>query len=242
VDGLRLGAVLRAVRIRKGLRQVDVARLARLSDATISRIERGHLGPVTFGTVAAVARVLEVNLDHRAWSRAGDLDRLFNARHAALVDDVISSLAAKGWAARPEISFNARGERGVIDVLAWHERARALLVIEVKTEIVDVGELLGTLDRKRRLGPEIARGLGWEVASTSVALIVGQSHTNRRRVQAHAASLHAALPGDGRQLRGFLSHPSPPVALIAFWPNRHPGTARTARRVSSAVRRVRQPK
>ena len=39
---------------------------------------------------------------------------------------------------------------GVIDVLAWHEPTRSLLVIELKPAIADVNALLGTFDRKQR--------------------------------------------------------------------------------------------
>lgn len=238
MDPRRLGAVLRAVRIRRGLRQADVARLARVSDVTVSRIERGHLEATTFGTVAQVARAIEVTVDLRAWSRAGDVERLLNARHAMLVEDLVTALSRFGWLARPEASFNERGERGFIDVLAWHPTFRALLLIEVKTEIVDVGELLGTLDRKRRLAPAVARGIGWPAGSgVAVALIVGESHTNRRRVGEHSASLHAALAGDGRQLRRYLREPAAPLAVVAFWPYRHGGTARSS---WSATRRVRR--
>jgi transcriptional regulator with XRE-family HTH domain len=211
-----------------------------VSDGTVSRIERGHLAPVAFGTLEAVARVLDVSIDHRAWSRGGDLDRLVNARHGTLVDDVMASLGRLAWLAHPEASFNERGERGLIDVLAWQAARRALLVIEVKTEIVDIGELLGTLDRKRRLAPLVAARLGWTgltEARGSVALIVGDSAMNRRRLQSHAATIRAVLPGDGRHLRGYLRDPADPVAVAAFWPYRHPGTTK---RGWSAVRRVRR--
>ena len=50
------------------------------------------------------------------------------------------------------MSFSIFGERGVIDVAAWNAEHRALLVIELKTDIVDVNELVGTFDRKVRLG------------------------------------------------------------------------------------------
>ena len=48
------------------------------------------------------------------------------------------------WVVRPEVSFSIYGERGVIDVLAWHPARRAILVIELKTELVDINELMGT--------------------------------------------------------------------------------------------------
>jgi transcriptional regulator with XRE-family HTH domain len=239
MDAQRFGATLRAVRMHRQLRQADVAQLARVSDATVSRIERGHLASVAVGTALAVAAALEVNVDLRAWTRAGDLDRLVNRRHAALAEDVVAALVVCGWVVRPELSFNERGERGFVDILASHPAFRALLAVEIKTELVDVGEALGTLDRKRRLAPRLAAIQGWtSPASVSVALILGESRTNRRRVAEHAATIRSVLPDDGRQLRSLLRHPSTAIAALAYWPVRHPGTAGPG---WSAVRRVRRP-
>jgi len=39
------------------------------------------------------------------------------------------------------------GERGVIDILCFHSPTGSLLVIELKTEIVDVQDLVGGVDR-----------------------------------------------------------------------------------------------
>ncbi|MEA2632936.1 MAG: hypothetical protein QOE66_3155, partial [Chloroflexota bacterium] len=70
-----------------------------------------------------------------------------------------------GWILAPEVSFAIYGERRVIDILAWHPGRRALLLIELKTELVDMNELLGTLDRKRRLARRIAQERGWDPES-----------------------------------------------------------------------------
>jgi hypothetical protein len=54
------------------------------------------------------------------------------------------------------------GERGSIDLLAWHESSRTLLVIELKTELTSVEETLRRHDSKVRLAPGIARErFGW---------------------------------------------------------------------------------
>ncbi len=71
---------------------------------------------------------------------------------------------------RPEVSFAVYGERGVIDILAWHPGERALLVIELKTEIVDIQDLIGTVDRKRRLARVVARDRGWVRRRASAAV------------------------------------------------------------------------
>jgi hypothetical protein len=89
----------------------------------------------------------------------------------------------------PELTFSIYGERGSVDLVAWHPARRALLVIELKTAIVDVNELLMTFDRKRRLAPRIAREREWDPNVVGAWLIVMEGMTNRRRVAAHRASL-----------------------------------------------------
>jgi hypothetical protein len=84
-----------------------------------------------------------------------------------------------------------------------------LLVIELKTDIVDVNELVGTVDRKGRHAVRIAIERGWirshdPAPSVSIWVIVADGHTNRRRVQAHRAMLRAAFPSDGRAIGGWL--------------------------------------
>jgi transcriptional regulator with XRE-family HTH domain len=238
----RVGTILRAIRIRRGLRQVDVARLAFVSDATVSRIERGHLEDLSLRTIRRVARVLEVQLQLNPWSRHGDLHRFATAGHAEVVESVIHALIDCGWEPRAEVSFSFNGERGFIDVLAWHAHTRTVLVIEIKTEIVDVGEAVGTLDRKRRLAARVAREQGWEPANIACALIVEDTRTNRRRVGAHRATFGSLLPGDARTVRALMRNPGRAAARdavsgVAFWTLRHPGTVRQPR---AGARRVRK--
>jgi Holliday junction resolvase-like predicted endonuclease len=72
--------------------------------------------------------------------RGGELDRLLNARHAQLSGNVLRWLERSGWQVAPEVSFSIYGERGFIDLFAWHAPTRTLLVIEIKTEIVEIHE------------------------------------------------------------------------------------------------------
>jgi transcriptional regulator with XRE-family HTH domain len=228
VDDQRLGAAVRAVRIRRRLRQADVARLAGVSQTTVSRIERGHLGPLSFNAVRAVASALDIRVDVRPLWRAGDLDRLLNARHSRFHESVARRLAAApGWTIRPEVSFAIWGERGVVDVLGYHAARQMLLVIELKTDIVDVNELIGTLDRKQRLARKIAHSVGWTVAPSarvSAWIIVADGRTNRRRLDAHRAMLRTAFPVDGRTIGGWLVDPVIPAHALSIWPSSHGGT------------------
>ena len=238
----RLGSAIRLVRVRRGWRQADLARRTGIGQSTISRIERGHFASLSLGTLRTVAAELDIRVDVIGRWRAGDMDRLLNAGHSRLHESVARAFRdLPAWISAPEVSFSIYGERGVIDILAWHPGRRALLIIELKTDIVDVNELLGTAHRKQRNAVRVAIDQGWiragdAPASVSLWVIVAPGRTNRRRVAEHAAMLRSALPDDGRAMAGWLKDPRRAVRALSFWPDRHYGTGRTPGR---PVRRVR---
>jgi len=153
----------------------------------IGRIERGDAGSVPLGTLRRVTGALDGRLDTVVRWQGGDLGRLLNARHAAMHEAMALRLRElRGWVFEPEVSFSIYGERGVIDILGWHAETRAILVIELKTEFVDINETMGTLDRKGGLAAVIARDRGWDPVTTSTWLVVADGRTNRRALAAHA--------------------------------------------------------
>jgi transcriptional regulator with XRE-family HTH domain len=239
VDTHRLGAVVRALRIRRGWRQLDLAVRAAVPRSSVSKLERGRLGELSVDTVVRIAEALGARLDLVLRWQGGDLDRLVNARHSALHESVARHfLALPGWVLAPEVSFSIRGERGVIDILAWHAASGTLLVIELKTEIVDMNDLMGLVDRKRRLATEIGRNRGWNAATVAVWVIVGDSSTNRRRVASHATTLRAAFPVDGRSIGSWLRDPAGPVACLSFWSDDRRASTKGG---LATVKRVRRP-
>jgi transcriptional regulator with XRE-family HTH domain len=238
----RFGAIVRVLRVRRRWRQVDLARRAGVSQSVVSRIERGHLDTLTLETIRRVLAALDARPDVVVRWRGGDLDRMLAAGHAALHEEVAAALLAEpGWRVLPEVSFSIWGERGVIDILAWHEPTRSLLVIELKTELVDFNELLGTLDRKSRLARQIAAERGWtNPSSVSVWVVVVDSSTSRRRAREHATMLRGALPDDGRTMRRWLGQPVGRVAALSFWPNIRRGTGKSGSRpIRPSTSRVR---
>lgn len=240
----RLGTEIRQVRVRRGWRQADLAGAAGVSQATISRIERGHFQTLALDRLRAVASSLDIRVDLVGRWRAGDLDRLLNSRHSALHESVARAFRdLPGWITLPEVSFGIYGERGVIDILAWHPGRRVLLVIELKTDIADVNELVGTADRKRRLARAVAmeRGLihrGEAPPAVGLWLVVAAGRTNRRRLMEHGAMLRSAFPADGRAMRGWLRDPSGAIAGMSIWSVSHRGTTGPTGR---GTRRVRRP-
>ncbi|MEX1172537.1 MAG: helix-turn-helix transcriptional regulator [Chloroflexota bacterium] len=237
----RLGERLRAVRVRRGWRQADVATRAGVDRSQISRLERGHLERMPLGTILTVARVLDVHIAVTATSRGADLDRLVNARHAGLHESVARWFAAElpDWLLDPEVTFSIYGERGIIDILAWHAGQRALLVIELKTDVVEVEDLIGKMDQRRRLAWTIARERGWDPLTVSVWVIVAGGRTNRARLAAHRAVLRNAFPADGRRMRGWLRSPVGAMAALSLWDRSHAGVAPGG---YAARHRVRRPR
>jgi len=240
MDDRRLGAALRALRTRHGWRQVDLAAKARVAHATVSRLERGGAGAIDVDRLRAVAKALGIGIDLVPRWDGGDLTRLLDASHAALQEAVALMLrSTPGWIFAPEVSFSIFGERGTIDILAWHEQSGALLVIELKSRLVDLQDLLGSVDRKVRLAEQVARDLGWHARSTSAWVILVESTTNRRRVEDHAAVLRSAFPLDGTAMRRWLRQPREAVRGLSFLPL---GRGTSSTRPSGKARRVRQPR
>lgn len=235
MEDLRFGATIKAARVKRGWRQSDLAARARVSQATVWRVERGHVPEMTVAAIRKVAAALDVRVELLPRGRGADLDRLLSARHSALHESVARALAHDfpEWLMASEVSFAIWGERGIIDLLLWHPGRRALLIIEFKTELVDVGGMLGTMDRRRRLASEIAEQRGWLPKTVSAWIIVAESRTNQRRIAAQRTVLRNAYPADGRQMRRWLRDPVGPIAALSLW-------AETTRGASAPVRRVRR--
>ena len=164
----------------------------------------------------AVAAALDAYLSLRLLFHGEALDRLRDRRHAGLVERLIGLLRSLDWEVASEVSFNHFGERGSIDILAFHPASRSLLVIEVKTVVPDVGGMLTVLDRKVRLAPEIARERGWTATSVSRLVVLPEESTARRRVSRHAATFSNALPERNLDVRNWLRGPVGTMSGLLF--------------------------
>ncbi len=204
---LELGRVVRVLRRRRGWRQQDCAVRARVHRSTWSRLERGLIDGLTLHSLRQCLAALEVRLDVLPRWRGADLDRLLDADHADLQSAWADRLRRWGWLVWVEVSFNRYGDRGRVDLVAWHAARRALLIGEVKSELVDAQGLLGPLDIKLRVGPSLAASLGLGRPRLVVPLlIIRESATVRRRL-ARLAPLFSRFSHRGRVAGGCLRHP-----------------------------------
>jgi hypothetical protein len=180
-------------------------------------MERGQLASLQLGSIRRVGAVLEMQLQFQQRWRGGELARLLDAEHAALVERVTRELSAAGWEVQPEYTFNHFGERGSVDLIAWHPVRRAVLLVEIKTRIVDVQELLATMARKRRIVPSLlGQERAWVPDAVGQILVVLNTSTNRRAVASHAATFEAAFQTRTSAVRRWIRAPEANLAGIAF--------------------------
>jgi transcriptional regulator with XRE-family HTH domain len=240
MDDTRLGLIVRALRRRLGWRQIDLARRSRVRQQEISNVERGRLAMVRLGTMRRITRELTGKVEFELTWRGGLADRLLDERHAALVERVATVLLAAGWQVLPEVSFGTGYGSGSIDLLAWHEASRTVLVIEVKTELTSIEETLRRFDVKVRNASETAaRVLGWRPVTVSSLLVVAEGTTARRIVATHRATFDARFPSRGVALRRWLRNPTGRIAGLWFLPIAPAGGGT---RGAGGSHRIRRPK
>lgn len=217
MDLIRFGRGIRALRLRRRWRQADLATESGVSRSVVARIEVGQSAAIPVGKLEKVASAVGARTDLRLNWNGEALDRLLDAAHAGLVDSTAARLRAHGWQVAAEVTFRIRGERGSVDLLAWHPSVRVVLVIEVKSVVPDIQSMLASLDRKARLATEIAQGRGWSPIAAGRLLVIGENRTSRRRVQKHAATFAAEFPDRGVRLRGWLRGPNAAEPLRGLW-------------------------
>ena len=236
MDDLRIGRVARVLRQRLGLRQQDVASKAACSQDEVSLLERGRIAGMSLRRLRRLFRVFDAEVVVIIRWRGGSLDHLLDARHASLGEAMIERLMEAGWAVQPEVSYSIYGERGSIDLLAWHESTRTLLVIELKTELTSIEETLRGHDTKVRLGPGIARErFGWNPVVVARLLVLPEDRTARRHVNQHQATLRRDYPLATPAVKRWLRKPdAKTVGGILFLPDTSP--SRVRRRIRPVTR------
>jgi transcriptional regulator with XRE-family HTH domain len=239
MDDQRVGASLRALRLRRRVRQKDVSVAAGIPRGVAILIEAGKLDRVRFGDIRRYAKALGARFDGSVLWQGADLDRMLNRGHARLHEAAAIWLAGVGgWLVVPEVSFSHSGDRGVIDIVAWHSASRTLLIIELKTRIVDINNLMATMDIRGRVATRIATGRGWDPKAIGLWVVVAPTRTNARILADHATVLRAKFPGDGRTIRRWLANPSGSVAVLSFMPQIRLGNLGRDATTPSRIRRT----
>jgi transcriptional regulator with XRE-family HTH domain len=192
---IAVGRLFRMLRLRKDWRQADVAKKAGISSSAVGRHENGVIGSLPL--LEKHAAVFGLRLDLRLVGRAGSLVRLSDEEHARTVELVAAWFRDLGFLTETEASFSEWGERGRIDLLAFDPTTGTLVIVEVKTQLLDLQDLFGSVNVKERLALKIAERRGWDARRRITVLAVANTTSNRGVVRDHP-SLFASF--DRRRL------------------------------------------
>jgi len=193
---------------------------------------------MTLETLRSCLDVVEVRLDLRPSWRGPELNRLLDEDHAGLQAAWVQRMRQWDWDVRVEASFNHYGDRGRIDLLAFHPRTASLVVGEIKTELVDAQDLLGQLDVKVRVARQVAAQLGWPAPKRVYPLLIIRSSSTARDRLRRLAPLFAAFSVRGRAGVSCLRQPerlSTPLLVLSDL--RSAGNSRVKQVATHRVRR-----
>lgn len=216
MDDARLARLIRVLRHQRGWRQADLATRAGIGSDAVVRFEAGRLGQMQMSTIRAIVSAFGLSYEGAVRGLQASEDRLLDERHATLGGGCAAWLTSLDWLTRSEVSYSEWGERGSVDLIAWHAATRSLIVIEIKTELASIEATLRKLDEKTRLASAIVRPFGWQPASVSRLLVLPEDRTQRRRVVAHASMLDAAYPLRTRAVRTWCKAPAGAIAGLMF--------------------------
>jgi transcriptional regulator with XRE-family HTH domain len=211
----QLGRLFRLLRVRKGWRQEDAAGRARVSRKVVQKIEHGDVGHTSLDLVRRYGNAFDLRVDLLVGGRGGDLARTVDEEHALIVERIAGLVTDSGWVVEPEASFNHYGDRGRVDLLAYHAAIGTLLIVEVKTVFTDLQEMFGSMNIKLRVAPHIARDRGWQVRQTGSLLAVASSAVSLKIVRRHA-TLFAPFASTTAQVRQWIRRPVADARMLLW--------------------------
>ncbi len=239
MDDIRTGRILRALRRRRGWTQAELATRCRVSQQSISLIERGHGSRLAAATLRRIFAALDARWEPIVSWRGGELDRLLDEDHAQLVAEVVRRLVALDWEVAVEVTYSEFGERGSVDVLGARRELFAMVVVEVKSDLTVMDATVRKTDEKDRIvrGSLGRERFGFRPTRVARLLVLPSSETARRRVRDASTILDTAFPSRGPAVRNWLRHPDGDLAGIMFVSDTNQGGDT---RIGGGAKRVRR--
>jgi transcriptional regulator with XRE-family HTH domain len=189
-----LGRLCRETRIELDITQAALAEAAGIDRGYLATIEAGQAN-ATLDVVERVAHALGLDLRISA-SRVIVLGRpprgdVVHARCSAYVE---RRLRSAGWLVAREVEVVHGRSHGWIDLLAFDPRTGTLLVIEITTELLDVGAVERQLGWYEREAMRLAATLGWAPRRQASWLLALASDAVDASVATNRAVIDLAFP------------------------------------------------
>ncbi len=203
---LIVGDAVATIRRAIGWPQRELGGRVGLSQSAVSRIEHGRQDDLTIDTaerlLAAMGARLVITVDAPF---LGDRQRQKEPAHALCTAYIARRLRRDGWEVDTEVEIGGNRSRGFIDVLAYHPPTGLLLVIEVKTEIHDLGAIERSLSWYERDAVTAARRRGWQPRRILGSLLLLATEANDDRVVANRTTFATGFPLRARDLSALVA-------------------------------------
>lgn len=155
-------------------------------------------------TAIRVLTALDVEVDLRLLGPSAAESPQRDRAHARCVAYVARRLSQNGFLVATEAEVGTGRWRGFVDILAFDPRSHTLLVIEVKTEIRDIGAIDRQLGSYEQASWPAAHARGWRPRSVIGVLLVLATQENDRRLMEHGPYFDRVHRLRARSLASFI--------------------------------------
>ena len=172
----------------------------------VSRIENARRTDLTFATADALVGSMGARLTIAVDAPyLGDRRNQRDPAHARLSAYVSMRLRAAGWEVRTEVEIGGDRSRGWIDLLGWDPRNHVLIVIELKTEIHNLGQIERSLGWYERESRAFAIRERWRPRQVVGCLLLLSTDANDVRVATNSTAIASGFPLRARHLSRLLA-------------------------------------
>jgi transcriptional regulator with XRE-family HTH domain len=205
----RIATICRDRRLALDLTQAEVAGALGISRSHYASIEQARTNP-SLGLLDRIGTALglELHIDARPVLIVLG-SRVRDGVHARSVAYVARRLVGAGWIVRREVPFEDGRWRGWIDIMAFDPRTGWLLIIEVKTSIVDIGQVERQIDWYAR-SARLVIPTDWRVSRVCPWLLLLATAENDLVLARHRDAFAQTFPLRATEMRVVVdatSHP-----------------------------------
>ena len=219
--GPRIADLIGTTRRRLGWSESELGMRAGVSRSQVSRIVHGHRG---HGRIDEAARLLDamgarVELTVRPPVLIGGPFQR-DAAHARVLAYVSRHLERAGLIVAREVPIGADRVRGWIDLMGFDGSRRAVLIVEGKGDLDDLGAIERQVTWYQREAPWAARRLGWGPPRSQLILVAAlATQHNADFVRANREALRTRFPDPTGRLTEHLAareSPLPELHVLGF--------------------------
>lgn len=205
-----IGAAVHEIRTTIRWSQRELSRRSRVPQSTISRTESGKVSDLSLTTADRLLEIMGARLRVEVDAPfLRERQRQLDPAHARMSGHVARRLERAGWQVASEVEVGGDRSRGWIDLLAFQPSTGSLLVIELKTEIHDLGQIDRSLGWYEREAWAAARRHGWLPASATGCLLLLMTERGDRDVAFNRDALRRLFPMRASALRAFVEEDTP---------------------------------